>query len=90
MNVKSDMHCVVCAEGKQARKPFSDIGTRAKKLLDLVHTDVCGPMSVRSHANSRYFVTFIDDYSRKCFVYPLKSKGEVFAKFVQFKQLVER
>lgn len=89
MKVKRDMQCVVCSMGKQARKPFNDIGTRAGGILDLIHSDVCGPMSVQSHSHARYYVTFIDDHSRKVFVSMLKSKGEVFSKFVEFKQLVE-
>lgn len=89
INVKPDTQCIICAQGKQARKPFNDSGTRAGQLLELIHTDVCGPMSVRTHAHYRYFVTFIDDFSRKLFVYPMKTKGEVFMRFVEFKTRVE-
>lgn len=90
ITVKPDMKCVICAQGKQARNPFNDTGKRASKIMELVHSDVCGPMSVRSLGGSRYFVTFIDDYSRKVFVYALKSKGEVFSQFVEFKKLYEK
>lgn len=90
IKVKHDTQCIVCAEGKQSRKPFNDSGTRASGLLDLVHSDVCGPISIRSHGHARFFVTFIDDFSRKCFVYVLKSKGEVFTQFLKFKERVER
>lgn len=90
VKVKDDMQCVICAQGKQSRKPFNDIGTRANGLLELIHSDVCGPMSVQSHGHARYYVSFIDDYSRKCFIFLLKSKGEVFAKFILFKESVER
>lgn len=89
IKVENDMKCVVCAEGKLSRKPFNETGTRAIKLLQVIHTDVCGPMTVRSFGNFRYFVTFIDDYSRKVFVYPMKTKGEVFSKFLEFKARVE-
>lgn len=57
--------------------------------MELVHSDVCGPFSQRSFSGARYFVSFIDDYSRKLFVYALKSKSEVFAKFLEFKNKVE-
>lgn len=90
IKVKHDIQCVVCAEGKQSRKPFHDSGTRASGLLGLVHSDVCGPILIRSHGHARFFVTFIDDFSRKCFVYVLKSKGEVFTQFLKFKERVER
>lgn len=84
-----DTQCIVCAKGKHARSPFNEKGTRATKPLSIIHSDVCGPMTVKSHGNCRYFVTFIDDFTRKVFVYTLKSKGEVFAKFVEFKAKVE-
>lgn len=89
IQVKSDLQCVVCAEGKHARKSFNNVATRATGILDLVHTEVCGPMQTRSLGHARYFVTFIDDLSRKVFAYPMKSKGEVFNKFVEFKNRVE-
>ena len=83
--------CEGCVKGKQARQPFpSDGGTRATKVLELVHSDVCGPMRTTSMGGGRYFLTFIDDFSRKLWVYVLKSKREVFEKFVEWKALVER
>lgn len=82
-------NCEVCMEGKQARAPFKHIGTRSKHLLDLIHSDVCGPMENASIGGARYFLTFIDDYSRKVFVYFLKAKSEVLETFKEFKQMVE-
>ena len=81
--------CVVCVKGKQTRKPIREDGTRAKKLLELVHSDVVGPLDVNSFSGARFLVTFVDDYSRKLFVYPLKRKSEVFDTFVKFKKMVE-
>ena len=57
--------------------------------MEIVHTDVCGPMSVPSIGKARYFVTFIDDKSRKTFVYFLRQKSDVFEKFKLFKNAVE-
>lgn len=88
-NSTPDTKCEVCAKGKQARQPFSDSGTRATKLLEIVHSDVCGKMPVRSLGGSNYFVTFIDDFSRKIFIFPIKSKDDVFTIFVEFKNRVE-
>lgn len=82
-------NCKVCCEGKQTRLPFKHKGTRAKKLLELVHTDVCGPMETRSLGGSKYFVVFEDDFSRMAFVYFIKSKDEVFCCFKQFKSMAE-
>jgi hypothetical protein len=62
---------------------------RASQLLQIVHTDVCGPMRITLHGGTQYFLTFIDDFSRKIHVYFLKAKGLVFGKFKQYKTLVE-
>lgn len=85
----SDRSCEVCVKGKHSRKPFRDNKTISTNLLEIIHSDVCGPMPVNSYGGSRYFVTFIDDYSRKVFVATIKKKSEVFEKFVEFKQFVE-
>ena len=62
----SSLTCEGCLEGKQQRHSFPQGGaTRATKLLELVHTDVCGPMKTMSMGGARFFLTFIDDYSRK-------------------------
>lgn len=89
IKVKQDTQCVVCSKGKHARKPFKETGTRANKPLEIVHSDVCGPMSVNSLGGHRYYVSFIDDFTRKVFVYIMTSKNEVFAKFLAFKSRVE-
>ena len=52
------------------RKPFKPVGEiRSTKKLQLVHSDVCGPMHTESIGGKKYFVTFIDDYSRCCDVF---------------------
>ena len=67
------------------RSSFPKDGSmRAVRKLQLVHSDVCGPMQTPSFGHYLYFVTFIDDYSRHAWVYPLKSKSEVFLCFKQF------
>lgn len=86
---KSKNKYVICVKGKQTRAPFKDVGNRAGNLLDLVHSDICGPLQQRSFAGVRYFLTFVDDCSRKVFVFPLKEKNQTFSTFVQFKALVE-
>jgi len=82
--------CEGCVKGKHQRTSFpKDGATRATQLLEIVHTDVCGPMKTTSHGGAQYFLTFIDDFSRKTHVYLLKAKGEAFEKFKQYKALVE-
>jgi hypothetical protein len=82
--------CGTCVKGKQTRKPFTTSVSQSTELLELVHTDVCGPMRVNSLAGSRYFVTFIDDKSRWCEIYFMKKKSEVIEKFKKYKCLVEK
>ncbi|XP_026475639.1 uncharacterized protein LOC113380719 [Ctenocephalides felis] len=78
-------NCIVCCEGKQTRLPFKHKGSRAVKVLELVQSDVCGPMEQLSIGGSRYFLSFQDDYSKMCFVYFLKSKDEVLRCFKEFR-----
>ncbi|CAH2104034.1 unnamed protein product [Euphydryas editha] len=85
----SKMSCVVCCEGKQARLPFLNSSSKTNSVLELVHADLCGPMENKSLAKSRYYLLFVDDYSRMCFVYFLKTKDETFKFFKEFKELVE-
>ena len=58
--------------------------------LEIVHTDLCCPMQTKSLGGSHYFLTFIDDYSRKTWVYFLMKKYETFSKFEEFKAMVEK
>jgi hypothetical protein len=77
--------------GKQHRHSFPKDGAiRATKVLEIMHSDVCGPMKNMSLDGTKYFLTFIDDFSRKMWVYPLKAKSECFEKFKEFKALVEK
>ena len=63
---------------------------RALKPLELVHTDVYGPLKPMSDGKNRHFLTFIDDYSRKTWVYFLMRKSGVFDVFKEFKTLVDK
>ena len=81
--------CQPCVEGKLHKSPFPDRGKRAKKPLALVHSDVCGKMSTQSLSGGLYFLSFIDDYTRFVWVYILKTKDQVFQKFLEWKALVE-
>lgn len=81
--------CKGCALGKNVKRPFGSSASRSKEILDLIHSDVCGPMSTKSLRGHLYYVKFIDDHSRKIWVYLLKSKDEVFNKFQEFKARVE-
>lgn len=82
--------CEPCILGKQTRLPFRKTGSRASEKLEIVHSDLCGPMPVSSHNGAKYMLTFTDDFTRKTFVHFLKTKDETFNRFVQFKNLAEK
>jgi len=63
---------------------------RALKNLQLIHADLCGPIRPVSSSNKRYILSFIDDLSRKTWVYFLSEKSEAFHYFKIFKALVEK
>ncbi|GJW84817.1 retrotransposon protein, putative, ty1-copia subclass [Tanacetum coccineum] len=88
-DIESLGKCVSCMSGKMARKPYSHQVERAKDLLGLIHTDVCGPFRIVSRQGANYFVTFTDDFSRYGYVYLLKHKHEVFETFKVFQKEVE-
>lgn len=83
--------CIPCLQGKQPRESFkhSEVTIKTKSVLELVHSDVCGKMNNTSIGGSSYFVTFIDDFSRKVFVYFMKQRSELPAIFKSFKCMVE-
>jgi transposase InsO family protein len=81
--------CKGCAQEKNIKNHFPKRESKAKGILELVHSDVCGPMPSTSLSEYVYYISFIDDYSRKPWVYFLKSKDEVLGKFKEFKALVE-
>lgn len=82
-------NCVSCMKGKMSRKPYKSSDTRATEVLELIHSDLCGPMEESSINGAKYFLLFIDDHTRKVFVYFLQAKTEVPALFEQFKARVE-
>ncbi|KAJ2945209.1 hypothetical protein O0L34_g9278 [Tuta absoluta] len=84
-----DETCIPCLQGKLAKSPFKKSKSKSFKKCELIHSDLCGPMSTHSWGGALYLLTFTDDFTRKTFGYLLKSKSEVFSKFVEFKQLVE-
>jgi len=75
--------------GKNANVAFPSSHNRSKEILELVHSDVCGPMPVPYSSGYRYYVTFIDDYSRRTWIFFMNTKDEVFNLFREFRALVE-
>jgi transposase InsO family protein len=84
-------NCVDCLTGKQSRDSIpKQAKWRASTKLELVHSDICGPINPQSNGGNRYFITFTDDYSRKTWIYLLKEKSNAFEIFKNFKALVEK
>lgn len=76
--------------GKQHRVSFNNNGPRRRpNILDLIHTDVC-MMDGKYLGGASYFFTFIDDHSRKVWVFILKYKHRVLGVFKHFHASVER
>lgn len=80
-----------CLEGKQNRKEFeSMVDTKAKVKLEIVYSDVYGSIQVDTLSRNKYFVSFIDNSTRKIWIFLIKQKNEVFEVFEKFKALVEK
>ena len=81
--------CEPCLMGKMNKTPFSGTMERATELLEIIHTDVCGPMKIEARGGYHYFLTFTDDLSRYGYMYLMKHKSETFEKFKEFQSEVE-
>ena len=82
--------CKGCTMGKFVKTTFHEKENRASMLLERIHTDVCGPLSVSSIEKHMYYVIFVDDYSRRCWIFFMQNKSETFSNFCEFKALVEK
>lgn len=89
--LKHEGVCKGCALGKNIKTTFNNSESKTKEILEIIHTDLCGPMSVPSIGGCLYYIIFVDDFSRKTWIYFLKSKEsiEVLKKFKEFKSLIE-
>ncbi|GJX20384.1 retrovirus-related pol polyprotein from transposon TNT 1-94 [Tanacetum coccineum] len=87
-HIDSKYKCETCVEAKLTRTSFKSV-KRKTKPLDMVHTDICDLKSLPTKGGNKYFITFIDDCIKYCYVYLLKSKDEAIDKFVLYKTEVE-
>ena len=81
--------CEICKLGKHTRLPFSLSNCKSKKPFEIIHSDVWGPAPIESFNGYKYFVIFIDDFSRTTWLHLLKNKSEVFSQFQEFYNFVE-
>ena len=83
--------CFGCVLGKHHRDSFDKHASwHASAPLQLVHSDLCGPLLVVSFFGYKYFLTFIDDFSRCRWVYLFKTKSDFFNMFLAFKAFYEK
>src|SRR3954471_2173410 len=81
--------CEPCLLGQMTKTPFSGTMEQATDLLEIIHTDVYGPMNIKARDKYHYFLTFTDDLSRYGYIYFMKHKSETFEKFKEIQSEVE-
>ena len=79
-----------CLLGKMTKLSFKGKGECASGPLDLIHTNVCGPMSTHARGGFIYYITFTDDFSPYGYLYLMKYKSEAFEKFKEFRIEMEK
>jgi transposase InsO family protein len=93
LDLQSKQHpdpiCEPCLAGKMHSNPFPTSSSHSSAPLELIHSDLHGPVKKETHSGYKYWITFIDDYSRFRVVYPLKSKSGAFDAFRTFKAYAE-
>ncbi|KAJ9560759.1 hypothetical protein OSB04_005919 [Centaurea solstitialis] len=82
-------NCESCLSGKMTKQPFNKENERATDLLEIIHTDVCGPFSHVARGGYWYFITFTEDFSRYGYVYLMRHKSESFERFKEFQNEVQ-
>ncbi|KAJ0478882.1 putative RNA-directed DNA polymerase [Helianthus annuus] len=89
LNKSTDMKCETCILAKNHRVSFDQSNTRVKSVFSLIHSDVWGPAPNSDKNRFKYFVLFVDDFSRMTWVYFMKHKSEVPEKFFMFYKMIQ-
>ena len=82
--------CKQCHLGKMTKSDFKRKTYTSKEVLELVHTDLCGPIEVQSYKGDKYIMLFVDDYSRMMTAMFLKQKSDAFQMFKWYLARVEK
>ncbi|KAJ0445113.1 putative RNA-directed DNA polymerase [Helianthus annuus] len=90
LEIKKEVVCAGCQYGKAHQLPYELSEHKTKELLEIIHSDVLGPIKQASNTGKRYMVSFIDDYTRYVWLDFMQEKSEVFSKFKLFKEEAER
>jgi len=88
INTENCSNVDVCVEAKFVKKPFKSVTTRGTKLLELVHSGLADFKNTISKGGKKWYITFVDDFSRYTKVYLLKSKNEAKEMFLKYKAKV--
>lgn len=86
LEVRTDTICAGCQYGKAHQLPYEESKFKAKEPLELIHSDVFGPVKQLSIGGMKYMVAFIDDFSMYLWVYFMEEKSVTFSKFKKFKE----
>ena len=84
-----DMKCANCIESKMSNVPFKNDRSKTSEILELLHTDLNGPHNTIGYGGEKYFLTFIDDYSKCTRIFCIKNKSETASCFIEFVNQVE-
>ncbi|KAK9879752.1 hypothetical protein WA026_006815 [Henosepilachna vigintioctopunctata] len=82
--------CEICMKGKQVRAPFNTERTRADRPLEIIHTDLCGPIDPTTWDNKKYILTLMDDYTHYVVIYLLEYKSETTDYIKEYVEEMER
>jgi hypothetical protein len=82
-------HCIECIKGKYVKHIKKMGATRSSSVLEIIHTDICGPFNMKSVDGFNLFITFTDDFTRYGYIYPIHERSKVLDKFKIFKAEVE-
>jgi hypothetical protein len=79
------VHCIECIKGKYIKHIRKMGATHSSGVLEIIHTDICGPFNVRSIDEFNSFITFTDDFSHYGYIYPIRERSEALDEFKIFK-----
>jgi hypothetical protein len=82
-------YCIDCIKEKYAKQVKKSEAKRSARILEIIHTDICGMFPIKSVNGFDSFITFTDDFLRYGYIYPIKERSEALDKFKIFKTEVE-
>jgi hypothetical protein len=87
---KNEPACSACLSAKSKQLPFYSSQSQIKAPLELIYSDLWGPSPVLSRTGNKYYISFLDAYSRYTWLFPISHKNDAFPIFIQFQKYVER